>query len=86
MGDDPSVAVELRYIREDLDEIKTSLKEIPRGYVTRAEWELRNAHDDSVHSSIRHELNRKHAPWWAVGALGVAALSVIISIAQSITP
>lgn len=78
------ILVELRYMREDLDEIKAALIAQPQTYVTRGEWLLRNEHVNAVLSQVKHELNSKRVPWPAVASLGVAVLAIIITLAQNL--
>lgn len=78
------LAVEIRYLRGDLEELAAQLRAAGGTHVTRAEWELRNRHVDSVHASLRHELNARRTPWPTVAAVALSALAVTITLAQQL--
>lgn len=78
------LANEIRHLREDVEELSAQVKTSGGTHVTRAEWVLRNAHVDSVHSSLRHELNQRRTPWPTVAAVAISALTLIIVLIQSI--
>lgn len=86
-----TINVELRHLRDDVEELSTSLKTSAGIHVTRSEWQLRNAHVDSVHSALGREIGilradiaSRRAPWptivAAFAAVVAAAVSLIINL------
>lgn len=67
------LAVEVRYIRSAVDEIRTGNQQ----YVTRNEWQLRNDYVDGRFVTTQAELNSRKVSWPAVAAL-VVAISVAL--------
>ena len=78
--------VELRHIKESLERIELQLG----SHVTRNEWEMRNGYVDgqfvqtsadiaaarATVAELRRDVEAKRAPWWAVGSLLVAGISL----------
>lgn len=79
-----TVVVELKYLRQDVEELSEQLKTTAGVHVTRAEWQLRNAHVDSVMSNLRHELNARRTPWPTVASVAVAAVALIVTLAMNL--
>lgn len=62
---------------------------LPQTYVPAVLWEQRNRHVDFVHSGLgreigdlRTEIRSRRVPWWSVGALGVSAIALVLSVAD----
>ena len=76
------MAVELRYVRKAVDEIKDNQS----ATVSRVEWEQRNGHVDGRFADIYRELAARRVSWPAVGALIVAVLVLGLDVIGRILP
>lgn len=82
-----TINVELRHLRDDVEELSSTLKTSAGVHVTRTEWQLRNAHVDSVHASLGREIGQVRAdvaarrtPWPTVASVALAAAALIITL------
>lgn len=74
------LAVEVRYIRAAVDEIRTANS----GNVTRNEWIQRNDYVDSRFTALNNELASRRVSWPAIAALVVAVSVALFDLIPAI--
>lgn len=81
------IFAELGRLREDVSELRKSVERSHENKVSHREWSQRNEHVNSRLSGLgreigdlRTEIRAKSAPWWSVGAMVIATISVLWNI------
>lgn len=77
------VANQLKYIADDVRELRDDIKRSNEDKVSYREWSQRNEHVNTrlgglgrEVGDLRTEIRAKSAPWWSVGALVVSVIAV----------
>ncbi len=80
------MATEMRGMRETLSELKTDVKGLSENYVSRREWETRNATVDARFASILADLAARRIPWTSIAAIAISAFVLLADVLPRLTP
>lgn len=82
-----TLATEMRYIRQSLDEIRQDVKTIGPAHVTRNEWMQRNDVVDGKFTDVDKritgivtDLASKRVPWTSIAAIVISAAVLIFDV------
>lgn len=87
------LAVEVRQVRQDIEQLNARLETSAGVHVTRNEWLLRNSHVDAAMTGLGREIAQLRAdaaarrmPWPSVLSSLVAVASLAVTVVVLITP